>query len=107
MTDTPGPLDDLPGDLMIWALVVTELLVLGAGLLAFLAVWLTDPSGFAAAQDQLHQAGVGINALIVALLAGRWRPVAGQSLWRARLWLAIWAGLWLLHGTLIGVSSAP
>ncbi|GAB1480084.1 NnrU family protein [Paracoccaceae bacterium] len=42
-----------------------------------------------------------------ALLAGRWRPVAGPSPWRTALWLAVWAGLWLLHAPLIGVSPAP
>ena len=38
MTDRASLLDDLPGDLMIWVLIVSELLVFGAGLLAFLAV---------------------------------------------------------------------
>lgn len=42
-----------------------------------------------------------------ALLAGRWRPVAGPSPRRTALWLAVWAGLWLLHAPLIGVSPAP
>lgn len=42
-----------------------------------------------------------------ALLAGRWRPAVGPSLWRAALWLAVWAGLWILHAPLIGVSPAP
>ena len=36
-----GPFDNLPGDLMIWVLIVSELLVFGAGLVAFLAVRLT------------------------------------------------------------------
>ncbi len=34
MTDRASLLDDLPGDLMIWVLIVSELLVFGAGLLA-------------------------------------------------------------------------
>ncbi len=36
-------LDQLPGDLMIWVLIVSELLVFGAGLLAFLGVRAMDP----------------------------------------------------------------
>lgn len=65
MTDTPGPFHDLPGDLMIWVLIVSEPLVFGAGLVAFLAVRLTDPAGFAGAQDQLHRAGAGVNTLVL------------------------------------------
>ena len=34
MTDRAGPFDDLPGDLMVWVLIVSELLVFGAGVLA-------------------------------------------------------------------------
>ena len=43
--DPPSVFDDLPGDLMIWVLIVSELLVFGAGLAAFLGVRLTDPAG--------------------------------------------------------------
>jgi nitric oxide reductase NorE protein len=62
---SPSPLDQLPGDLMMWVLIVSELLVFGAGLAAFLAVRITDPSGFAAAQDHLHRTGAGINTLVL------------------------------------------
>lgn len=62
---TASPIDQLPGDLMMWILIVSELLVFGAGLAAFLAVRITDPSGFAAAQDQLHRTGAGINTLVL------------------------------------------
>ena len=72
-----SPFDDLPGDLMIWVLIVSELLVFGAGLLAFLAVRLTDPAGFAAAQDQLHRVGAGINTLI--LITSGWLAARGAA----------------------------
>ncbi|PIV78190.1 MAG: NnrU family protein [Rhodobacteraceae bacterium CG17_big_fil_post_rev_8_21_14_2_50_63_15] len=42
-----------------------------------------------------------------ALLTGRWKPATSPSLWHAALWLAVWAGLWLLHAPMIGVSPAP
>ena len=58
-------LHDLPGDLMIWILIVSELAVFGVGLLAFLAVRLGDPVGFAAAQDQLHRASAAINTVVL------------------------------------------
>ena len=80
-TDKPGPFDDLPGDLMIWVLIVSELLVFCAGLLAFLAVRLTDPAGFAAAQDQLHRVGAGINTLI--LITSGWLAARGSVAARA------------------------
>lgn len=60
-----GLFDDLPGDLMIWVLILSELLAFGAGLAAFSAVRLTDPAGFAAAQDHLHRAAAGANTLVL------------------------------------------
>lgn len=93
----PGPLDDLPGDLMIWVLIVSELLVFAAGLLAYLAVRLTDPEGFAAAQDQLHRVGAGVNTLILITsgwLAARGASAAGKNLRSAARWsLVAAAGL--------------
>lgn len=68
MSDTAEPrtgLDALPGDLMMWILIVSELLVFGAGLAAFLGVRLTDPSGFAEAQSHLHRAMAGINTVVL------------------------------------------
>lgn len=75
MADTASPFDDLPGDLMIWVLIVSELLVFGAGLAAFLAVRLTDPSGFAAAQDHLHRAAAGFNTVV--LVTSGWLAALG------------------------------
>ncbi len=57
--------DDLPGDLMIWVLIVSELLVFGAGLAAFMAVRATDPIGFATAQDALYRTGAGLNTVVL------------------------------------------
>lgn len=54
MTQAPSPLAQLPGDPMIWVLLVSELLVFGAGLAAFLAVRIGDPTEFADAQSALH-----------------------------------------------------
>ena len=57
--------DELPGDLMMWVLIVSELLVFGAGLAAFLGVRMTDPAGFADAQSDLHRAAAGFNTLVL------------------------------------------
>jgi nitric oxide reductase NorE protein len=64
-TDAPSLLDDLPGDLMIWVLIVSELLVFGAGLLAFLGVRIADPAGFAEAAGQLHPVRAGIGTMVL------------------------------------------
>lgn len=61
----PSPLDQVPGDLMMWVLIVSELLVFGAGLAAFLGVRITDPAGFAADQDLLDRTAAGINTLVL------------------------------------------
>jgi len=42
-----------------------------------------------------------------ALLSGRWRPAEDPAFGRILLWLAVWAGLWLVHAPVIGVSPAP
>lgn len=61
----PHPLEQLPGDLMMWILIVSELLVFGLGLLAFLSVRISDPVGFAEAQDLLARTSAGINTVIL------------------------------------------
>ena len=60
----PNP-NHLPGELMMWILILSELAVFGAGLVAFLAIRLTDPSGFAEAQSHLHRTGAGINTIVL------------------------------------------
>lgn len=83
---------DLPGDLMMWVLIVSELLVFGAGLAAFLGVRLADPAGFAAAQDHLHRTAAGVNTLV--LVTSGWmaalatRAAGAGARGRCRAWLA-------------------
>ena len=60
-----SPSNRLPGELMMWILILSELAVFGAGLTAFLALRITDPTGFAEAQSHLHRTGAGINTLIL------------------------------------------
>lgn len=61
----PQGLDALPGDLMMWVLIVSELLVFGAGLAAFMAVRVTDPNGFAEAQGLLNATAAGMNTVVL------------------------------------------
>lgn len=93
---TPTPergLDALPGDLMMWILIISELLVFGAGLIAFLGVRLTDPVGFAEAQSHLHRTGAGLNTVV--LVSSGWlaalavRTVEAGKIALMRLYLAM------------------
>ncbi len=58
-------LDELPGELLIWVLIVSELLVFGVGLVAFMAIRLDDPSGFADAQNYLHRTAAAANTIVL------------------------------------------
>jgi nitric oxide reductase NorE protein len=58
-------IDDLPGDLMIWVLIVSELLVFGAGLLGFLGARIADPAGYAEAAALLHPVRAGIGTMVL------------------------------------------
>lgn len=91
MSSPPNALDELPGELMIWVLIVSELLVFGAGLLAFMAVRTTDLAGFAASQDMLNRS-MGAISTIVLVTSGFFAAVAARKAETApnetRGWLA-------------------
>lgn len=110
MTERASPLDELPGDLMMWVLIVSELLVFGAGLAAFMAVRITDPAGFAAAQDHLHRAAAGVNTVVLVtsglLAALGARAAALGRVDRCRLLLAAAATLGVLFLVIKGREFA-
>lgn len=82
----------LPGELLMWVLILSEIAVFGAGLLAFLAVRLTDPAGFAEAQSHLHRTGAAANTLVLVtsgwLAALATRAAEAGQIRRLRLLLA-------------------
>lgn len=94
----PVPDNALPGELLMWVLILSEVAVFGAGLLAFLAVRLTDPEGFAQAQAHLHRTGAAANTLILvtsgwlAALATRAAEAGQTGRLRGLLALAIALG---------------
>lgn len=98
-TEPPSVLDELPGDLMMWVLIVSELLVFGAGLAAFMSVRIMDPVGFAESQDHLNRAAAGANTAILvtsgflAAKAMRLREAARRGLARVLLVAAAVLGL--------------
>ena len=55
----------LPGDLMMWVLVLSELVVFGAGLVAVLAVRLAHGVEFAAARHALDGTAAGVNTMLL------------------------------------------
>ncbi|WP_170341781.1 cytochrome c oxidase subunit 3 [Ruegeria arenilitoris] len=84
-------IDELPGELLMWVLIVSELLVFGAGLTAFMGVRLTDPAGFAEAQAHLYRTGAALNTGVLVTSgflvarALRWRQAARRGAARLAL----------------------
>lgn len=63
--DNLGVFGELPGDLMMWVLIASELLVFGAALIAFLAIRATDPAGFGADQASLDRTAGALNTIVL------------------------------------------
>ncbi|WP_120635747.1 cytochrome c oxidase subunit 3 [Ruegeria sp. EL01] len=84
-------IDELPGELLMWVLIISELLVFGAGLVAFMSVRLTDPVGFAEAQSHLYRTGAALNTAVLvtsgylAAQALHWRLAAQRRAARLAL----------------------
>jgi len=91
-THDEQPRNQLPGELLMWVLILSEIAVFGAGLIAFLAVRLTDPVGFAEAQSHLHRTGAAANTLVLVtsgwLAALAVKAAEAGQLRRLRLLLA-------------------
>lgn len=109
-SDRPSVFDQLPGDLMMWILIISELLVFGAGLAAFLAVRITDPIGFAEAQDHLHRTSAGVNTVVLVtsgyLAARAVQAIEAGRLGSARLNLSAAAALGMVFLLIKGAEYA-
>ena len=107
MTGAVHPRTGLPGELIMWVLIVSELAVFGAALLIFLVLRLGDPQGFSAAQDQLHRLSAGVNTVVLvtsglaAALAVR--AAEGGQMSATRRWLG--AAI-LLGGVFLALKGA-
>lgn len=92
-----GALSALPGNPLMWILILSELAVFGAFLAGFAGARLMQPDLFADSQAQLSRLFGGLNTLVLvtsgwfAALAVRNR--AEGSVGRARAWLAAAGGL--------------
>ncbi|MBU2582579.1 MAG: cytochrome c oxidase subunit 3 family protein [Alphaproteobacteria bacterium] len=103
-----GVLGELPGDLMMWVLIVSELLVFCAALIAFLGVRITDPAGFAHDQALLDRT-MGAANTIVLISSGFFAALAVAARQRdlrrtARAWLVAAAGLGFVFLVVKGVE---
>ncbi len=116
-------LDDLPGEVLMWVLIASELLVFAAGVTVMLVLGVLDPPGFTAAQAQLDGRLAALNTVVLltsGLLAARAERDAAQGRRRAAragLGLAALGGLVFLAlklveyahhiGAGIGIDSHP
>jgi nitric oxide reductase NorE protein len=92
--DSPGwgALDSLPGNPLMWVLIISELLVFGAFFTAFSAAEAFHPALFAASQAQLDRVAGGINTMLL-LSSGLAAAMAlkarsDRKIGRCRIWLA-------------------
>lgn len=103
-------LSELPGELMMWVLIASEILVFGAALMAFLAVRATDPAGFAASQALLDQTAAAVNTLVLvtsglcAAAAVHAREAGARAV--ARRWLFVAGGLGVVFLVIKGFEYA-
>lgn len=88
--DDWGVLSSLPGNPLMWVLIVSELLVFGALLAGFAGIGLTDPAGHAAGQAALDPIVGGLNTLVLVtsglFMALAVHARAHQEVPAARLW---------------------
>ena len=74
--------DDLPGELILWILIASELAVFMAGISVMVILGLMDPDGFAAAQGQLDGRMAALNTVVLVssgLFAARAERDAAQG----------------------------
>ncbi len=94
-----GPLSELPGNPMIWLLIISELLIFGAGFIGFAVAFVRDPETFRAAQDSLNRLAGAINTMVLitsgmfAALAVRAEAVGNTVRMRLHVAAAIALGL--------------
>nr|WP_167331754.1 cytochrome c oxidase subunit 3 family protein [Azospirillum lipoferum] len=63
--DRPGGLDALPGNLMMWILIFSELAVFGVAFVGFAIARVLDPATFAAGQTHLNGTLGALNTMVL------------------------------------------
>lgn len=75
-------LGDLPGELLLWVLILSEVLIFMAGISVMVVLGLLDPQGFAMAQGQLDGRMAALNTVVLVtsgLCAARAERNAAQG----------------------------
>ncbi|CAA6604794.1 Heme/copper-type cytochrome/quinol oxidase, subunit 3 [Rhodospirillaceae bacterium LM-1] len=87
-----GALDSLPGNPLIWVLIISELLVFGAFFLGYIVARALDPQMFNDSQLQLDRLLGGLNTMVLItsgyLAAQAVRLRAENKIGASRRWLA-------------------
>ncbi|MDA8232742.1 MAG: cytochrome c oxidase subunit 3 family protein [Magnetospirillum sp.] len=93
-----GVLSALPGNPIMWVLIISEMLVFGAFFLGFAAARMRDPATFQAGQASLDVIAGGLNTLILV--------TSGYCVARAVRARALGQGIhrWLAAGMALGVA---
>jgi nitric oxide reductase NorE protein len=84
MDESANAGQDLPGNPLIWILIVSEVLVFAVALIAFLGLRVLHPSAFQYAAMQLH-AGTGTAAMALLLTSGYLAALAQEAIRQKRL----------------------
>ncbi len=97
----PGwdPLSSLPGNPIMWVLIISELLVFSAFFVLYAWTRSAQPELFSNSQSRLNPVVAGINTLVLltsGLCVAMALQVLAESRRRARLWLAATMGLGLV-----------
>ena len=96
----------LPGEVLMWVLIFSELAVFGGGLVVFMALRLMDATAFAESQTALLPALAGTNTVLL-ITSGFFAALAAQCPMpkaRKRQWLAAAALLGVVFLILKGVE---
>lgn len=75
--------EDLPGELILWILIASELAVFMAGISVMVILGLMDPQGFSAAQAQLDGRMAALNT-VVLVTSGLFAARAERAAFRGR-----------------------
>jgi nitric oxide reductase NorE protein len=73
-----GPLDTLPGNPMMWILIISELMVFGLFLAGYCVKFLENPDLFISSQAQLNRLIGGLNTLIL-ITSGLFAALANEA----------------------------
>lgn len=95
-----GALDSLPGNPLMWVLIMSELMVFGAFFAGFSADRALHPLAFAASQARLDRMAGGVNTMIL-LTSGLAAALGLRAIHQRKI---VACRLWLAGAALLGVA---